>query len=63
MNFTVSRGNEEIAQIRQKMFSWGNSYEVEIEDDDAQILVIALVIAINTVKADEQAAKESNSTN
>ena len=63
LNFSVSRGSEEIAQIRQKMFSWGNSYEVDIQDENAQILIIALVIAINTVKADEQAAKNTNSTN
>ena len=63
MNFAVTRSGMPVARISQRWLSWADAYEVTIEDDSAELLIVALVVAIDTVKADEQAAKESNSTN
>ena len=48
-----------VAYIRQKLLSWGDSYEVRVLDDRLDVLILALVIAIDRVKADEAAANTS----
>ena len=56
LNFTVVRGDELVAEISQRWLSWGDSYEVIVHDDAMATIVVALVIAIDKVKADDEEA-------
>ena len=56
MNFTVLRNGTPIASITQQWLSWGDTYEVSINDDSSELLIVALVIAIDKVKHDANAA-------
>lgn len=56
MNFQVLRRGEVIGSVSKQWFSWGDSYQVEILEEDLEHLIIGIVIAIDCVKADEAAA-------
>jgi uncharacterized protein YxjI len=56
MDFQVLHHGEVVGQVRKKWFTWGDSYQVEILDKRMEALVVALVVAIDCVKADEAAA-------
>jgi uncharacterized protein YxjI len=45
-----------VGEVDKKWFSWGDSYRVQVLDEEMETIVIALVIAIDCVKADESAA-------
>lgn len=59
LSFEASMDGAKVAYIRQKLLSWGDSYEVRVLDDRLDVLILALVIAIDRVKADEAAANTS----
>lgn len=59
MNFQVFRQGEVIGNVNKKWFTWGDSYEVQILDEDMETMIIALVIAIDRVKADQAAASSA----
>lgn len=56
MNFQVLRDGEEVGSVQKKWFTWGDSYEVQINDEESEAIVIALVVAISYVKAAQAAA-------
>lgn len=56
LNFAVLLDDREIARIRKKWLSWGDTYEVAIEDDSLEVLVVALVVAIDRVMQDSSSA-------
>ncbi|MGX6977660.1 LURP-one-related/scramblase family protein [Vagococcus elongatus] len=62
MDFDIQKNRRKVGSVRKKWFSWGDSYEVSVFDESLEELIIALVIAIDCVKADEQAAASSAST-
>ena len=51
-----------IGEVNKKWLSWGDSYEVQVLDEAVETLLIALVVAISCVKAD-QAVVAATSTN
>ena len=55
MDFDVIRDGESIGQVSKKWFSWGDSYRVEIFDEEMEAIIISLVIAIDCAKADQEA--------
>lgn len=59
MDFTVYRQGQQIGEVHKKWLSWGDSYEVTINDEAFETLIIALVVAIDCVKADDAAAASS----
>jgi uncharacterized protein YxjI len=61
MNFEVLQHGQMIGRVHKKWLSWGDTYEVQILHDDYEAIVIAIVIAIDCVKADQQAAASSAS--
>lgn len=61
MNFEVYRNGEVIGQVRKKWLSWGDSYEVQVLNEDMEIIIISIVIAIDCVKADQATAANSAS--
>ncbi|MGG0720170.1 LURP-one-related family protein [Robertmurraya massiliosenegalensis] len=63
MNFEVSRNGEIIGKVSKEWFTWGDSYKIQIMDEETETIVIALVIAIDCVKADQAAAASSPGAN
>ena len=61
MEFEVSQHGKVIGRVNKKWLSWGDSYEVQILHDDYEAFVIAIVVAIDCVKDDDQAAAGSAS--
>ncbi|NMD72070.1 hypothetical protein HHO41_17380 [Bacillus sp. DNRA2] len=56
MDFQVSQNGEVIGKVNKEWFTWGDSYKVQILNEEMETIIIALVIAIDCVKADSAAA-------
>ncbi|MFJ5964067.1 LURP-one-related/scramblase family protein [Bacillus sp. NPDC093026] len=61
MNFQVLQNGEVIGQVKKEWFTWGDSYKVDISKEEMEPMMIALVVAIDCVKADEAASRSSSS--
>ena len=61
MTFEVLHQGETIGRVNKKWLSWGDSYEVHVLNDAYETIVIAIVVAIDCVKDDQQAAASSAS--
>ncbi len=59
MNFQVYQNGEVIGKVNKEWFTWGDSYKVEIVKDEMEKIMIALVVAIDCVKADHAAASSA----
>jgi uncharacterized protein YxjI len=59
MNFSVYKIGHKVAQIDQQWLKLASTYHVEVYDDAYQDAVIALVIAIDFIKARDTAAASS----
>ena len=59
MDFEVVQDGETIGVVNKKWFTWGDSYELKIANDETEPLLVALVVAIDCVKADQAAAASS----
>ena len=56
MDFEVLQQGEVIGKVSKVWFSWGDSYKVQILKEEMEVIMIALVVAIDCVKADQAAA-------
>ncbi|WP_342558666.1 LURP-one-related family protein [Metasolibacillus sp. FSL K6-0083] len=56
MNFSIFKHGEVVGKVNKEWFTWGDSYKVEVLDEQLGKLIIALVVAIDCVKADNAAA-------
>lgn len=56
MNFTLLKHGEVVGSVNKEWFTWGDSYKVEVLDEALEKLIIAIVVAIDCVKADHAAA-------
>ncbi|WP_186673413.1 LURP-one-related/scramblase family protein [Sporosarcina sp. BP05] len=56
MDFEVYQHGELIGAVGKKWFTWGDSYQLEILDDEMETLLVALVVAIDYAKAAQSAA-------
>lgn len=54
MNFHIYQHGELIGQVSKDWFSWGDSYKVEILKEEMEKIMVALVIAIDCVKGDQE---------
>jgi uncharacterized protein YxjI len=52
----VLKHGKAVGEVDNTWFSSGDSYRVQVLDEEVETIVIALVIAIGCVKADESAA-------
>ena len=59
MNFQVLKQGEVIGQVNKEWFTWGDSYKVQIVNEEMETIIIALVIAIDCVKADQAGASSA----
>lgn len=60
MDFEVSQKGRKVAEINKRWISWGDTYEITILNEALEELIISLVIAIDCVKADEEASSASS---
>jgi uncharacterized protein YxjI len=51
-----------VGKVSKEWFSWGDSYKVQIVDEEMETIMIALVVAIDCVKADQAAASSASTT-
>ncbi|TWT27040.1 LURP-one-related/scramblase family protein [Planomicrobium sp. CPCC 101110] len=56
MDFEVLQHGEVIGKVSKEWFTWGDSYRIQILDEEMETIIIALVVAIDRVKADQAAA-------
>ncbi|WP_336824111.1 LURP-one-related family protein [Sporosarcina sp. USHLN248] len=56
MNFGVYQNGEIIGSVSKKWFTWGDSYELQIENEEMESLLVALVVAIDCAKSNQAAA-------
>lgn len=61
MNFQVMQNGDIIGKVSKEWFTWGDSYKVQILNEDMETIMIALVVAIDCVKADDAAASSAAS--
>ena len=62
MDFEVLQHGNVVGKVSKEWFTWGDSYQVQILDEKMEAIIIALVVAIDCVKADEAAAASSPGT-
>jgi uncharacterized protein YxjI len=62
MDFEVLRHGDIVGKVSKEWFTWGDSYKVQILDDEMETIIIALVVAIDCVKADQAAASSAATT-
>ncbi|UTE78467.1 LURP-one-related/scramblase family protein [Rossellomorea sp. KS-H15a] len=53
MDFQVLHQGKVVGEVGKKWFSWGDSYRVQVLEEEMETMILALVIAIDCVKADE----------
>ncbi|MDH6364217.1 uncharacterized protein YxjI [Enterococcus sp. PF1-24] len=62
-NFEVFQGNLQVARVVEKWFTWGDTYEIEILQDDLEHLLICFVVALDYVTSTERAARNNGGAN
>lgn len=61
MDFEIFQYGEVVGKVNKEWFTWGDSYKVQVLNEEMETIIIALVITIDCVKAD-QAATSSATT-
>lgn len=54
MEFEVLQHGKILGSVKKQWFSWGDSYELRVLDESLEELLIAVTVAIDCVKADEE---------
>lgn len=62
MDFEILQHGKVVGKVSKEWFTWGDSYKVEVLNEEMEIMIIALVVAIDCVKSDQAAASSSAST-
>lgn len=60
MEFDVLQYGEVVGKVSKEWFTWGDSYRVQIVNEEMETIIIALVVAIDCVKADQTAASAAS---
>lgn len=55
--FNIHKGNMVVASISKKWLSWGDSYEISVEEDENQELMVAMVIMIDRLFHSKSSAR------
>ncbi|KHL92973.1 hypothetical protein QW71_26345 [Paenibacillus sp. IHB B 3415] len=58
MDFQVIQRGAVIGEVNKKWFTWGDSYSVQVFKEEMESIIIAIVVAIDCVKADDAAASQ-----
>ncbi|ETY73373.1 LURP-one-related/scramblase family protein [Lactiplantibacillus fabifermentans] len=62
MNFEVVRDGVVVGSVAKRWFSIGDKYEISIANDDDELIMVGLVVAIDYVKRLEAAGRRSSSS-
>ena len=62
MNFEVYQHGEVVGKVSKEWFTWGDSYRIQVLQEEMETLLLALVVAVDCVKADQSAASTVAST-
>ena len=60
MDFQVLQFGEIISKVCKEWFTWGDSYKVQILNEEMETIIIALIVAIDCVKADQAASSAAS---
>lgn len=58
--YQLVRGNRPVMSIRKHWFTWGDSYELTIDNPEDVILSLAIVIAIDAIVDNENSGAQVN---
>lgn len=58
MDFQVLQRGVVIGEVNKVWFTWGDSYEIQILNNEMEAIIIAFVVAIDCVKADHASAAQ-----
>lgn len=53
-NYEVMYGASPIMSINKHWFTWGDSYELNVQDDEDALLCLAIVIVVDRIMAENQ---------
>lgn len=56
MDFEIKRQGDVVGSVEKKWFTFGDSYEIQVFDPEIEKILIALVVAIDCVKEDEESS-------
>lgn len=59
MEFQILKHGEVVGKVCKELFTWGDSYKVQILGEEMETIIIALVVAIDCVKSDQVAASSA----
>ena len=62
MDFQILQHGEVVGKVNKEWFTWGDSYKVQILNEEMEAIIIALVVAIDCVKADQAASSSAAAT-
>lgn len=54
--YTISKGSEVIATISKKWLTWGDTYEIDINNSADTVMVLSVILVIDAVMAQQSAA-------
>lgn len=55
MDFDVKQDGQVIGSVQKKWLTWGDSYEIQVNDETMEHMLISIVVAIDCAKADQAA--------
>lgn len=61
LNFDVENQGQVVGHIDKAWFTWGDTYEITVFDQEFEEELIALLIVVDAIKDDENAAASANS--
>ncbi|MEN1966651.1 LURP-one-related family protein [Lentibacillus sp. N15] len=61
MHFQVYQQGEAVGEVSKQWFTWGDSYKIQVWKEEMETILIALVVAIDCVKADQAATTAATS--
>lgn len=53
MEFEIIQNGKKIGQVSKEWLTWGDTYHIQVFEEQWEMIVIALVVAIDCVKADQ----------
>ncbi len=59
-DFHVNKNGSEVMSVHKKWLSWGDSYQISIQDDTQEAFYVALVILIDVIFHQQQKRSSSN---
>ena len=59
-DFHVNKNGQEVMSVHKKWLSWGDSYQISIQEDSQEAFYVALVILIDVMFHQQQKQSHSN---